>query len=720
MISRTDPEASIRGRVAAAAIALLVAVGLTLAPPIAGPAVAASGRLLVSSASVYTVDIEAAAVHVSDVVSLRNDKPSDASFDYFWREVTWYVQPDATRIRVRDSSGSLAVTPVARDGYIEAQFRLRRNLLFGQSVNLTIAWDLPAGAPRSASSIRVGPAFVAFELWASGDPGTSSVKAVLPDGFEIETYGSTVTTSAEGDGLSVVATAISDPPQFWVAVTATRDAAYARTTVSSARGVELVVRGWPDDPEWRTTVAATLDRGLPELLDLIGLPWPVEDELLVTEIYSPLLEGYAGFYDPEEDRIVISEELDTLVIVHELSHAWFNDGLFTGRWISEGQADTYAAVTLEALGEERQVPYEPSPDDDGEVDLMAWGPPQRITDETGARELYAYNAAWFVTNALYDEIGPDRMREVFRAADQNLTAYPGANPAVPVAAADDWRRYLDLLEELGGSTTAEDLFREYVVTPTAARELDARTTAREAYAVLLDEGGDWEPPSFVRGELGAWRFASARSRITEAEEILALRDEVEAAATALGLEPDDALESAYESAADNFVEAQDIAHAEITVLDTLAATDAAVDAPSDLLSTIGLVGSSPRTGFEAAGAAFEAGDLEAAAAAARGALALVTEAPRVGRERLMAAVGVAFGGTTVIGIGIVIRGRRRSGRAQVGGTPATAVPPSAVLPSRLEPYGTLAADSPAPPPDADRAGDPDGGRADGDGSSATP
>jgi hypothetical protein len=71
MISRANPEASIKGRVAAAAIALLVAVGLTLAPPIAGPAVAASGRLLVSSASVYTVDIEAAAVHVSDVVSLH-------------------------------------------------------------------------------------------------------------------------------------------------------------------------------------------------------------------------------------------------------------------------------------------------------------------------------------------------------------------------------------------------------------------------------------------------------------------------------------------------------------------------------------------------------------------------------------------------------------------------------------------------------------------------
>jgi hypothetical protein len=387
------------------------------------------------------------------------------------------------------------------------------------------------------------------------------------------------------------------------------------------------------------------------------------------------------------------------------SHAWFNDGLFTGRWISEGQADTCAAVTS-SLGQNRAAA--PFAGDEARSGLGSAAADHR---RDRARERTP-NAAWFVTSSLYDEIGPDRMREIFRAADQNLTAYPGANPAEPVAAADDWRRYLDLLEELGGSTTAEDLFREYVVTPTATRELDARTTAREAYAVLIDEGGDWAPPSFVRGELGAWRFASARSRITEAEEILALRGEVAAAATALGLEPDDALESAYESAVDNFVEAQDIAHAEITVLDTLAATDAAVDAPSDFVSTVGLIGVSPRTGFEAAGAAFEAGDLEAAEAAARGALALVTEAPRVGRERLLGAVGVAFGGTTLIGIGIVIRGRRRTRRAgpgqrrssdrarrRVRRRPRSCRPRSCRRSCRpLEPYGTLAADSPAPRP----------------------
>ncbi|TAK02263.1 MAG: hypothetical protein EPO36_02695 [Chloroflexota bacterium] len=741
------------GRLARALVAVLVAAGLTLTPPAAGPAAAATGRLLTTSSATYTVDIDAATVHVSDIVTLTNDKPSDATFDYFWREIPWYVQPDATRIRARDSSGALPVTTAPKDGYIEATVRLRSNLLFGQSVNVTISWDLPAGGPRSPSSIRVGPAFVAFELWASGDAGTSSVQAVLPRGFVVQAYGSTVETTDEADGVRVSAAGIADPLQFWVAVTATRDPAMASTTINPAQGVSLVVRGWPDDPEWRTTVSTTLDRGLPELLDLIGLPWPVDGDLEVTEIYSPLLEGYAGLYYTEEDRIEISEDLDTLVIVHELSHAWFNDGLFSGRWISEGQADTYAAVTLEALGEDRALPDEPVPGEDGEIDLMAWGPPQRITQETEARELWAYNASWFITNELFDEIGPDRMRAVFQAADENLSAYPGADGTEPAAGADDWRRYLDLLEEIGGSTVAEDLFREYVVTPTAARELDARATAREAYAELIEAGDEWLPPAFVRGELAAWRFASARSRISEAYEILALRDQIEAAAEDVDLEPGDGLEAAYEAATDNFVAAQDVARTELAVLETLAATDAAVDAPADLLSTIGLIGESPEADYAAAGAAFEAGDLDAAETAAQAALAVLTNASRVGRERLLAAVGVVFGLTAGLGIVLAIRARRRSARARAATAtaivasvapavpmvpvapvawpeagapvaPAPAVPPVAWPegPERaapIEPYGTLAADSPAPPLEADRAGVPDGGTADGDESSAS-
>jgi hypothetical protein len=712
MIGRGGAGASTGRQAWAAGIAVVLAVSLSLAPPAVAPATAATGRLLVTSAATYSVDVDAGVVHVVDAVTLRNDKPSDADFFYIWRDLSWSVHPGATRIAVRDPDGSLAVTPRARDGFTEAEFRLRRDLLFGQSIDLTISWDLPGGAPRSDSSIRIGQAFASFELWAWGDPGSSSVTATLPGGFEVQTYGSTVETanapSAPG-GVTVSASAIDDPADFWVAVTATRDGSLAIEELRPSRDVTLLVKGWPEDELWLTTVTTTLERGLSELQELIGLPWPVTSQLVVTEVYSPLLEGYAGIYYTAEDRIEISEDLDDLVIVHELSHAWFNDGLFTDRWIDEGLADTYAAITLEALGEDRQLPEEPQAGDEGRLDLVSWGPPERITDETAARETYAYNAAWFVGNGLVEEVGAAAMRAIFRAAHDDRIAYRGAGPAEPVPAPDGWRRYLDLLEEIGGSTTAERLFREYVVTPDGVLELDARSGAREAYAGLLEAGDGWLPPYYVRSELSAWRFPAAGTRIAEASDLLALRDRIDEAATALGLEPDDSLEAAYESAADSLVAAEVVATAELGALDDLAAADAATRAAPDLVATVGLIGEAPRSGYEAAAAAFEAGDLEAAGASASDALALVADAPRVGRERLLAAVGIVVGIILLLGLFVALRRRRRSG-----------APRAAVTASGTEPYATLAANSPAPAPDADRAGDPDGGTADGEGSSASP
>jgi hypothetical protein len=165
----------------------------------------------------------------------------------------------------------------------------------------------------------VGQAFASFDLWAWGDPGSSSVTATLPGGFEVQTYGSTVETASAPGGVTVSASAIDDPTDFWVALTATRDRSLAIEELQPSRGVTLLVKGWPEDELWLTTVTTTLERGLSELQELIGLPWPVTSQLVVTEVYSPLLEGYAGIYYTAEDRIEISEDLDDLVIVHELS-----------------------------------------------------------------------------------------------------------------------------------------------------------------------------------------------------------------------------------------------------------------------------------------------------------------------------------------------------------------------------------------------------------------
>ena len=58
------------------------------------------------------------------------------------------------------------------------------DLYFGQTETVSVAFDLPGGAPRSESEIRVGSAFATFSAWAFGDGG--DVQVVVPGGFDVE------------------------------------------------------------------------------------------------------------------------------------------------------------------------------------------------------------------------------------------------------------------------------------------------------------------------------------------------------------------------------------------------------------------------------------------------------------------------------------------------------------------------------------------------------
>lgn len=704
-------EARIR-RLPAAALSFALAFGLALAPPMAAPVAAATGRLLTTAAATYTLDPAAATVHVSVEVTYRNDKPSDASYFYYWRDMSWSVHPEGTNIRARDATGNLSVTPRAEDGYIDAQFRLRRNLLYGQSTGVTISWDLHGGEPRSDSTIRAGEAFAAFDLWAWGDAGTSSVSARFPAGFEVDAFGSDVEIADTTDGVVASATGIADPTEFWASLTAIREDAYASRELTLPGDISLRVRAWPEDTVWQTKVTTTLRLGLPELQWLIGLPWPVDKRLEVTEVYAPLLEGYAGIFYAAEQRIEISEELDDLTIVHEGAHAWFNDDLFAERWVTEGLADTYAAVALVGVSGNGNIPELPSAGDAGRVDLLAWTFPGRVSDETEARELYGYNASWYVIDKLYREVGRERMQAIFRAAHDNTIAYLGAGAPETVARLDTWRRLLDLLEEVGGSAKADRLFRQWVLTPAAERELEPRAEARAAYAELVEAGGAWLPPIYVRSQMSQWSFPGAVERIDEAVAILVLRDEVTAAAAALDLEPADAFEAAYETADDDLAAAEAAGEAQLASLALLAEARAAVEAEPGFVASIGLLDATPDATYGEAAAAFEAGDLDAAGTLAAAALALIATAPRVGGERLLA-VGLAIGATVLLVVTLILWQRRsRRRRAAVGAAAAIAVTVGD------GPYATLAADPPAPPRDvADEVG-PEGGISDGEGPDA--
>jgi hypothetical protein len=387
----------------------------------------------------------------------------------------------------------------------------------------------------------VGRAFASFYAWSSGDRGT--VRIEIPAGFDVDTYGDSVRTTKSG-GRTILSATVDSTDRWSVGVYADNPKNLATRELDLADRESIVVRSWPEDKAWADHVSGLLTTALPTLEELLGLPWPVLGDLEVSEVHTPTLEGYAGIYDSTTDEIVITEDLDDLVIVHEAAHAWFDERLFDERWANEGLADLYASLTLEEGGQARRHAPEVSRTDKAAFPLLDWGPPQRIDDEeTDAREDYGYDASWQLLEKLHAEIGDDGLRAVIRAAQAETIPYVGAGEAENLPGDADWRRFLDLLEEVGGSNAATDLFRTWVVEPTERSALQTRASMREAYAALVDAGDGWLPPLLVRSPMATWDWATARTRIAEAQKVLELRDRLASEASAAGLPAPTGLEA---------------------------------------------------------------------------------------------------------------------------------------------------------------------------------
>jgi len=549
--------------------ASVLALGGALAPDRAPVVRAASDGLQLTTAATYTIVPARHVVHVALVVTARNNKPNVTAggivTKYFYEGARLAIQSEARNVRAIAGGARLTATTKPADGYAILEVRFRGSLFYHESTTIQVGFDLPGGAPRSASDIRVGTAFATFVAWAFGDSG--SVRVVVPAGFDAETTGSTVTKTTSGGATNFRAAAIADVGDWYLVVNADRQSALTNDRIDLTGGEHIVVRAWPEDATWRKEVGDLLTRGLPLLVDEIGLNWPLAGDLPVIEVHTPLLEGYAGQFIPSEQRIEIGEDLDDHTIIHEASHAWFNGALFDARWIDEGLADTYAVRTLDSLGlPDDRKPGPVSPTDKAAVRLADWVHPGRITDTaTEAREQYGYDASQAVITLLVADVGPDGMRRVFEAAQTHQIAYVGAGTPETVSGDNDWRRFLDLLDELGHSTAADELFRQWVVDGTQTQSLDDRVTARAAYADLVGVSAGWKVPFFVRQPMSDWDFATAETRIADARTFIDRKVEIEAGAGLLQLTPSADLQDAYEDARDSLDNANRMADNEIAL-----------------------------------------------------------------------------------------------------------------------------------------------------------
>jgi hypothetical protein len=717
-----------RTRVASIAAALVLGLGLAIAPSTARPALAAD-PLKVRADATYTLDPAAGKVHVVIEWEVTDLKRNSGGFIYYYTGYRFALQPDARSVKATAGGAALSVSTKKHEFYIDTTVDFRSDLYYGQTSHFTVRYDLVAGAPRSDSPVRIGRAFATFGVWAWGDSGKGSVEVRTPQGFGSTVDGGPMSITSTG-GKETLRAEPEDPATFYAIISAENPLAYTTDRLSLEGDVEIVINAWPEDHKWDDLVSSTLRTALPELQTLIGLDWPVDHDLSVRERYTPSLEGYAGVFFTESQRIDISEDLDPLVMVHEAAHAWLNEDLFIERWIYEGLAQDYAYRVQQAVGgDDGGLPERPAADDSGHVLLSSWTFPEVIRDQkTDDRERYGYQASFWVIHHVVENAGLDGMRAAFAAADAHTTAYPGAGTPETVSDASNWKRLVDLVESLDrdDSTDTERALKDFVLTSTSADELRDRADARKAYRDLLAAGKGWLPGWYVRKPMGDWRFDLATTHMEQATAVLGLRDQVDTAAAALQLQPGGALKTSYEGARDNLDAPTALAQDELAALTAIADAKTKVDVEPDIVSTLGLLGETPQVHYAAARTAFEAGDTAGAKANAATAAALVTGAAAIGQQRLMLIVAVAVAVLVLlIVLAIVVRRRRRrralaaamATQGASGGEIAMSEPVAPEMaapePAAPEPYATLA-DPSAPPPSGASPPDAEGGAARGD------
>ncbi|QZN85514.1 hypothetical protein [Cellulomonas sp. C5510] len=679
--------------------------------PALGPLPAAEDRtegLRVATSATYSVDLAASVVHVEHVATLTHETPPSRGWYYTFEEYAVPFLPGGTGVSATWDDGTpLAFTlEPGTDEYLPAVVvGLRPVLTYGDTRTLRVTYDLPAQPPRVATYAQVNPAFATFPVVLDGDPGLAAARVVVPGGPEVEVVGGPMTPTPSGDGTTWSADAVADPAAWQAQVVVRDDEALVPADVDYGDGVRVL--GWPADEEWLAFTTDLAGRGLPALEEVIGHPWTVTGELTILEAATPSAHGYAGWYDHDRGTIEVGDMLDAHVTLHELAHAWFNGTTFEGRWIGEALADEYAAIAVEALGEERP---EPAPLDVARPDairLVDWEDARADGPEGGAHDEYGYAASWWVSHEIAAEIGPEALSVAVGAAVSGKDAYPAPTDEEGPPGPTGWQRLLDLLEQAGGSERAAQVFRDVVVRQEDLPLLDARDGARREYRRLLDAGDGWAPPAGVRDAMADWRFDDATAAVPGVLALLEDRDVLEAELAGIGADVPAALQEQVENATSVPQAAGLVAQAGEAGAALVAATGAREAA--DPVTRLGMLAGGVDGDLEAARTALDAGRYQEATAAAERASGTLASAP--------ARAAVAAGALVVLvagGVLLVVRRRRAAARRPAGPptVPAAAptsppTPPTAPTPPTVPTQPGAPDGTPTPPP-----GGPDpGGRA---------
>ncbi len=527
-------------RRASGAVALAIGAVLVGQPALADDGLSTGGR------SRYVLDAKATTVTGTVTVDLRNTAPSRGGYFYYYDGFTVPVPAGATKLRARSGGSTL---PVSLKPSEDPSTRLARisfpNLLYGRSRSITLTFQVPGEKPRAKDSTRVGPGYASFAVYGVGDAGRNTVEVVAATSMTFDATSDDFTATQRGATTTQTSTTSSDGGGSW-AVVSLRDPKRTDERTVAVNGVSVKLDGFQDDPSWGRFVAGQVTRGIPALEKLVGAPWPGGLER-IREDASPTLRGYDGWFDATDDEIVIGEQLDADLVLHELSHAWVSEDRFDQRWISEGLAQVLAERAVKATGGTPAKHPKVSPGSGEAIALNSWG--GSASSRAEAVDDYAYPAAYAATTALVGQLDTAQLSAVLSAAIRGERAYDPAGSKDANGGRTDWRRWLDLLQTRAGVKDAAQVVQRWALTPKERASLAPRATARAAYAKVDATDGSWLPPEGLRDAMTRWDFARAAEVRTQVAELGAGASGVQAAAQRAGIAVPDAVRASYERAA---------------------------------------------------------------------------------------------------------------------------------------------------------------------------
>jgi hypothetical protein len=655
-----------------AAVAALILLGLAPAALPGRVALAADRGLVVVAQTRYQAIPEERRVHVTIDAVATSYTPNPADGLAYYPGTTLAVQAGATHIAASAGGKPLAVSlDESEADFIGVTVTFAEGVFFEQSYAYRVSFDLPDPGGAPDRNLRISPSIVAFPIWAFGsaqEPG-GSVTVTLPAGFRPSVQGEDLVASVgPADEIVLSTTSLPDPFAFFAYLSADRPGAFEDTLFNVEVGdttAALKVRAWVDDPEWGTTMSTLMTEGLPELHELIGLPYPNPGTLTVEEAATSRLGEYAGVYNNLTGIIRVRYDADAYVGLHEAAHIWFNGDLFRDRWIGEAYAEFYGVQAAQAIGATGDA-------FDLTDDLLANKIPLNDWGEIGAVEIgveeYAYAATYHLALLIFERTDLAGLRAVWLGAHNSEMAYqPGNATGDPEKGVDfnleGWQQLLDLLDARAGATF-DDLWTEWVVNPDEQREMEDRARARDIYFATVQDAGAWNLPKDLRYAMGSWKFDQAEAAMASAGVVLDDRDRIATDASGLGLTPPVYLQELFERDG-GLKAAKAEADLQIEALADIAAATDRLAEKETLLETVGLLGEDPAADLTSARDAFEADKLHDASRDAERALAERSGAAEQGQTRVLVGGGVVLvlGGGTIAGVRIRARRRRTTGPA---------------------------------------------------------